>query len=134
MGVGALEQFEFFFQFRRLHLLQIFFQALETFFDLAEIADHEIELDVLDVAQGIDLRHERNRGIFENADHVGERVDLTQMADVGGLFQRVLADSADVDVFDGGVGQFLGVVERGQTVEAVVGNFGDADVRFARIR
>src|SRR5271169_5375614 len=29
--------------------------------------------------------------------------------------------------------QLLGIVERGQAVEAVVGNLGDADVRLARV-
>ena len=85
--VGALEQLEFFFEFRRLHLLEIFFEALEPLFDLAKIADHQVELDVLDVAQRIDLAHVRNRGIVEDPDHVGERIHLPQMADVGGFLQ-----------------------------------------------
>ena len=83
MRIGALQQLEFFFEFRRLHLLEIFFQALQPLFDLAEIADHQVELDILDVAQGIDLRHQRNRGVFEHAHHVGERIDLAKVADVG---------------------------------------------------
>jgi len=62
-----------------------------------------------------------------------ERVDLTEMADVGGLFEGVLSYSADVDVLDGGVGEFLGVVEVGELVEPIVGNFGDSDVGFARV-
>jgi hypothetical protein len=64
---------------------------------------------------------------------VGERIHLAQVADVGRFLERVLANGADVDVFHRGVGQLLGVVERGQPVEAVVGNLGDADVRLARI-
>jgi len=50
LGAGALEQLEFFFQIGGAHLLQVFFHALQTFFNLAKIADHQIELDVLDVA------------------------------------------------------------------------------------
>ncbi len=64
---------------------------------------------------------------------MGERIDLAKMADVSGLFKRVLADGADVDVFDGSVRQLLRVVERGQSVEPIVGNFGNPDVGLARV-
>ena len=73
-------------------------------------------------------------GSSKHAHHVGQRVDLAQVADVGGFLERVLPDRADVDVFHGGVRQLLRVVERGQAIEAVVRNLGDADVRLARIR
>src|SRR5882762_2322273 len=59
---------------------------------------------------------------------------LAQMADVGGLFQGVLADGAYVHVLDGGMRQLLRVVERGQLVQTLVGDFGDSDVRLARVR
>ena len=72
--------------------------------------------------------------IVEGPHHMGERVDLAQVADVGGFFQRLLPDGADVDVLDGGVSEFLRIVERGQAIEAVVGNLGDADVGLARVR
>ena len=120
-------------EFRRLHLLQVFFQTLEPFFDLAEIADHEIELDILDVAQRIDGADMRNRIVFKSAQNVNERIHLAEMADVGGLFQRVLANGAYVHVLDRGMGQFLGMVEGGKLVEALVGDFGDSDVGFARV-
>src|ERR1019366_2963726 len=94
-------------------------------------ADHEIELDVLDVAQGIDRADVRNRIVFKRAENVNERVHLAQMADVGRLFQRVLADGADVYILDRGVGQLLRLIERGQLVEPLVGHLGDADVRLA---
>ena len=76
----------------------------------------------------------RNRIVFKRPENVNERVHLAQMADVGGLFQRVLADGAYVHVLDRGVRQFLRMVERGQFVEALVGDFRDADVRLARVR
>ena len=75
----------------------------------------------------------RHRGIFKHPDHVSQGVHLAQVADVGRFFQRILANRADVDVFDGGMRQLLRVVERGQVVEAVVGNLGDSDVRLARV-
>ena len=55
------------------------------------------------------------------------------MGGVGGIVQRFLADGSNVNVFDRRVRELFGVVERGQLVEPVVGNFGDANVRFARI-
>ena len=133
VGLGFDQQLVFFFQFRRLHLLQVFFQALQSFFDLAKIADHEIELDVLDVAQRIDRADVRNLIAFKRPQHVDERIYLAQMANVGGLFQRFLADGAYVDVFDRGVSQLFRVVERGQFVEPLVGDLGDSDVRLARV-
>jgi hypothetical protein len=55
------------------------------------------------------------------------------MGEIGGLFQGVLADGADIHVFHRRVRQFLGIVERGQAVEAIVRHFGDTDVRLARV-
>ena len=60
-----------------------------------------------------------------------QRVDLAEMADVGSLFEGVLSDGTDVDVFDGGMGELLGMVEVGEFVEALVGDFGDSDVGLA---
>ena len=59
-GFGFDEELVFFFEFGCLHLLQVFFEAFEAFFDLAEVADHEIEFDVLNVAEGIDGMDEWN--------------------------------------------------------------------------
>ena len=50
---------------------------------------------------------QRNIVALKGAKDVDERVDLAEMADVGGFFQGVLADGAYVYVFDGGVGELL---------------------------
>ena len=55
------------------------------------------------------------------------------MADVAAFFQSVLANGADVDVFDRRMRELFGIVERGQAIETVVGNLGDADVSLARV-
>src|SRR5580692_2592818 len=55
------------------------------------------------------------------------------MSGVGTVFQRLLADGADVHVLDRRMREFLRVVKRGQAVEPVVRNLGHADVRLARI-
>ena len=61
----------------------------------------------------INLRHEGDRGIFKNPHYMGECIYLAQMADVGSFLQRVLANGANIDVFDRRVSQLFGVVERG---------------------
>jgi hypothetical protein len=111
-----------------------FFQALQPLFDLAQIADHEIEIDVLNVAQWIDRADMRNRVVLKRAQYVNERIHLAQVADVGSLFQRVLADGTYVHVFDRGVRELLRVIERGQLVEALIWNLGDSHVGFTRVR
>ena len=133
MRLGLDQKLVFFLKLRRAHFLQIFDEAFEALFDLAEVADHQVEFDILDIAQRVDGADMRDRIVFKGAQHMNQRVHLTQVADVGGLLERFLADRADVDVFDGGVREFLGLVDGGQPVEPVVGNLGDADVRFARI-
>ena len=58
------------------------------------------------------------------------------VAEVGkksGLFERFLADSGDVGILDGGINNFLGVVQGGELIETIVGNFGDAEMRLAGI-
>src|SRR5450432_182919 len=133
VGFGALEQSEFLFQLGRAALFQVFFQALQAFFRLAEVADDEVEVNVLDVAQRIVFSDVRNGGIVEGTQHVGEGVDGAEVGDVGGVFESVLPDGAYVDIFNGGMHQFLGIALRGKAVEAVVGNLGDADVGFAGV-
>jgi len=64
---------------------------------------------------------------------VGNGIYLAEMAEITGLLKRFLSYSAEINIFDRGVSQFLGIVLDSQTIEAVVGNFGDADVCFARI-
>ncbi len=70
------QQLVFFFQFRRLHLLQVFFQPLQPLLDLAKIADHQVELDILDVAQRVDRPDVRNGIVFKRPQHVDQRVHL----------------------------------------------------------
>ena len=74
-----------------------------------------------------------DRVVLKGAQDVYQSIHLAQVADVGGLLERVLADGAHVHVFNGGVRELLRVVQGGESVEAIVGNFGDADVSFARV-
>ena len=133
MDLGALEQLVFFFQLGGAHLLQVFFQALESLLHLAKIVDDQVEVDVLDVAQRIDRADVRDRRVVENAHHVGQRIDVAQVGGEGGFFQRLLAEGGNVGVFHAGVHQLLRVVERGQAVKSVIRNLGDTEMRLARI-
>ena len=130
---GAQEQGVFALELAGALLLQVFLDALEALLDLGQVADHQVELDVLDVAQGIDGADVRNGVVFKGAQHVNERVDVAQAGEEGGFLQGFLADGGDVDVFDGGEGGLLGRVEGGELVEPLVGHARHADVRLARI-
>ena len=134
MSIGPLEQLKFFFELRRLHLLQIFFQALQAFLDLSKIADHQVELDVLDIAQRIDRADMRNGRIVEGADHMGKRVHLAKVRRIGRILERLLSNGPDIDVLDRSVRQLFRIVERGQPIKPVVRNLGDANVSLARVR
>ena len=131
LRLGAQDEVVLALQLGVAHLLEVFFQALRALFDLAQIADHEVELDVAGVAQGVDLAHVRDGGIFEGAQHVGQAVHLAQAGGVGGLLERFLADGGHVGELDRGVDELLGAVEGGEAVETVVGDLADADVGLA---
>ena len=117
----------------RFLFLQVLLHALESAFDLDKVADDEIGFDVACVAKGIDRTDVRNGVIFESAKYVRKSVNVAEVGEEGGLFQRFLADGGNVGVLDLGVYEFARVEKLGETVEAIVGNGGDADVGFARI-
>ena len=75
MRFGPFKQIKFFFKIYRAHLFQIFLDALQPFFNLAEITDHQVEIDVFNIAQRIDRPHMRNGRIIECPHHVCQRVD-----------------------------------------------------------
>ena len=62
----------------------------------------------------------RNRRIVECPYHVGQCIYIPQMRRVSGVLQRLLADRADIHIFDRRMGKFLGVVKRRQTVKPIV--------------
>ena len=133
MRLGALEQVVLALGLCRLHLLQVLLDALQPLLNLAEIVDDQVEVNVLDIAQGIDGPHVRNRVVFESAHHVGQRIHIAQVGGEGGFVQRFLAERRNIGVLDAGVHQLLGVVQRGQAVKAIIGDFGDAEMGLARI-
>ena len=71
-----------------------------------EVADHQVELDVLDVAQRIDGADVGDGVVFEGAQHVDQRIHVAQAGEERGLLQRLLADGGDVGVFHRGVDGF----------------------------
>ena len=75
----------------------------------------------------------RDRGVLEGANDVRQGVYLPQVTDVGGFPQGFLTDGAHVYVLHRSVHQLFGIVESGETVEAVVGNFGNSNMRLTRI-
>ena len=122
------------FQVRLLLALQIFFEALEALGGLLEIVVHQLDLDILDIAHGIDAaRGMRHGGIVEQPHHVGQRVRFAQRHQRRGIFLAVLLHSADVHVLDRGVSNFLGLENLRQFGHALIRHARDAHVRFARL-
>jgi hypothetical protein len=74
-----------------------------------------------------------NGRIVKSAEHVRHRIYLAQVAKVGGLLQRLLPDSSQINVFDGSMSQFLGIEEGGEPVEAIVGYLRNPNVSFTWI-
>ncbi len=121
------------FEVRRFHLLKIFFEALEALFDLGEVGKHQLELEAFGVARGIDGTGVGNGVVLEGAEDVDEGVHIAEAGEEGGFFEGFLTDGGDVGVFDGGLNEFFGIEEGGETIEPIVGHFGDADVGFAGV-
>jgi hypothetical protein len=114
-------------------LLEVFFETFEALLDLAEVADDEVEVDVLDVAEGVDGAYVGDGIVLEGAQDVNERVDVAQAGEEGGFFEGLFADGGDVGVFDGGVGCLFRVVKGREFVESGVRYSCDADVLLAGI-
>ena len=74
-----------------------------------------------------------SRGIVKGAQHVGQRIYSAQGGKECSLLERFLANRGHISVFHHGMRQLLGVVLRSQAIQAVIRNFGDAQMRFARI-
>ena len=72
----------------------------------------------------------RNGGIVEGAHHMRQRIHAAQAGGERRLFQRLFADGGHVHVFHRGMNGFFGLVEGGQLVEPLIGNFGHAYMRL----
>jgi hypothetical protein len=103
--------------------------------DYAEVGQGELEFDDLAVAHGIDAAHYvRDVGILEAANHVHDRVGLTDVREelvakaltLGGALHQ----AGDVHELDDGRNGLLGLHDLGELGEARVGNFDHADVRL----
>ena len=131
MLLGTLEQVVFPFELCGLHLFQVFFDAFQSLLDLPEIVNDEVKVDVLDIAHRVDGPHVRNRGVLECAHYVRQRIHITQVGGEGRFLQRLLAERRHVGKFHAGVNELLGVVQRGQAVEPIIGNLRDTEMGFA---
>src|SRR5215472_1063400 len=133
MSLSLGDEIELAFEFGISHLLEVFFQPFKPLLNLAQIADDQVEINSLSVAQGIDLADVRDRWIVEGAQHMSQGVHSAQVGKKSGFLERLLTDRSNVNVLDRGVRQLLGVVLYGQAVQAVVGNLGDPQMGFARV-
>ena len=102
--LGAEQQSLFALQVAGASFFEVLFQAFQALLNLRQVADHQVELDVFDVAQGIDGADMGNRIVLEGAQHVDQRIHVAQAGEERGFFQRFLADGGYVNIFNRGVG------------------------------
>jgi hypothetical protein len=121
----------FVFQNRILLFLEVLFNALKAFADLVVVGEDEFQVEVGGVAKRIDTTlGVRDRGIVEDADHVSDGVDVAERGEA--FAHAFFLDAGKIDVLNGGVGDFLGVIEFGELREPGLGNLGHANVRGLR--
>ena len=68
----------------------------------------------------------RHRRIIEHPQNVGDSVHVAQRRQ--GITIFFFLHAAEIDVLHRGIGNFLGIVERGQFFQARLGHFGNAYV------
>ena len=111
-------------------------EPLEPALGHREVGERELEIELLEVARGIDAARRMRVGrILERADDVQQRVRVPQPREVVGR-QLLGADATlgrrrrgrQVDVGDVGLDDLLGLEDLGQPVEPRVGHLDDPDV------
>ena len=107
---------------------------VEPLLDGLEVGECEFEFDDAEVLERVGRAGDVV--VDERPEHEHDRVDL---ADVGEelvaeplTLARPLDEPTDVDDLDGGVDDVLRLRHRGEAIEPVVGDLGDADVRVLR--
>ena len=119
------------------HLRGLFHTAVDHF----EVCHDELQVDGLNVAQGVDgdvracVGHDvHDVFIVEAAHNVHDGVSAADVLEELVAEARTLAcaldKTRDIDKFDDGGGLLLGVVHLGELIEALVGNGHHADVRL----
>ena len=134
MRLRPQEQRRLLLEQRRPPLLHVLLQALQPLFGLPKVADDEVKIYILDIPQRIVFAHVRNGGIVKRAHHVSQGINRAEMRDVGRIFEGILADGSDVDIFNGRVHQLLGIAQRCEPVQPVVRHLRNANMGLARVR
>ena len=125
------------FRGERLVVFDEFGEPFDPAVDNLEVREDQLEVDGLDVADGIDAAVDVNDiVVVEAADDVNDRVAL---ADVGEeliaqtlALRRAAHQPRDVDELDDGGGVFFGVIHFGENVQPLVRDGDDADVGVDR--
>ena len=121
------------FEIGRPALLQILLEPFEPPFGDAEVREDQLVFHRLRVASRVDrpgrMRHRRIR---ERPQHVDERVGVLVRGDIDERLRRAGPDRRrHVRELDGRRHALLGVVHRGQAIEALVRHLRNADGRLA---
>ena len=111
-------------------------EPLEPPIDQRQVGEHELEVELLEVAPGVDRSlRVRQRVVLERANDVEQRVGVAQAGEM--LGGQLLGPDAtlrrgrrrgQVDVRDVGVDDLLRLEDLGQAVQPLVGHLDDADV------
>ena len=119
------------------HLRRLFHTAVDHF----EVCHDELQVDGLNVAQGVDgdvracVGHDVHDVFIVKAAHnvhdgVRAADVLEELVAEARALARALDEARDVDKFDDGGSLLLGVVHLGELIEALIGNGHHADVRL----
>ena len=78
---------------------------------LIEVGKHQFQIEHLGVTQRVDRASRMgHRWIVENAQDMRQRIYFTQRRKHAGIFRAVFHHPAEVDIFDGSVGDLFRVV------------------------
>ena len=103
-GFHALQDLELVVEVGVLDLLAVPVEAFQALLDHHQVAEDQLGLDIVEVAQRVDRALLVRHGVaLEDAEHVGQGVHHAQAAQVARLAQSFLGDGREVEVLDGGV-------------------------------
>ena len=98
-----------------------------------KVAEDQLDLHVLEIAHRVDRPLFMGHGIaIKHAQHVRKRVGYAQACKVARVAQRFLGNRRKVQILNRCVGDLGWLIQIRERIDAIVGNFGDADASFQR--
>src|SRR5258706_9433226 len=130
-ALALAKKLQFLFVFRILYLLDVFGEALHALLDDAKIRQDQLQFKICDIPFGIDWTlGMRNGLVLEHPHDVDKCIDAFEVTQWSRVLAVTLHEPGDINIFDSGMGQLLGIEKRGKLIQPWVGNCGDAEMRF----